>query len=44
MRINEKQRREYENLKLQLANSNKIDKHKYAEEKTDFVKSILEKI
>lgn len=43
-RNNEQPRSEYEHLKHKLASSNKNDKHKYAEEKTDFVKSILERI
>ncbi|WP_102275561.1 GrpB family protein [Cytobacillus massiliigabonensis] len=44
LRDNEDSRNEYELLKFKLASSNKNDKHKYAEEKTDFVKSILERI
>ncbi|MGD6796008.1 GrpB family protein [Metabacillus indicus] len=43
LRRNEQQRKEYEQLKLALAHSNSKDKHKYAEEKTEFVKAILEK-
>ncbi|MEB1809716.1 MAG: GrpB family protein [Bacillaceae bacterium] len=35
---------EYERLKLNLAKSHKSNKHKYAEEKTTFIKSILEKV
>lgn len=35
---------EYEELKLKLTKYNKTNKHRYAEEKTDFVKSILEKL
>lgn len=44
LRINNKDRNEYEQLKLKLSSSNKNNKHKYAEAKTDFVKSILERI
>jgi len=44
LRNNDKARIEYEQLKLNLATLNKNHKHKYAEEKTAFVKSILEKI
>lgn len=44
LRRNETQRKEYEQLKLALASSNLNDKHKYADEKTEFVKAILEKI
>lgn len=34
-------RNEYERLKFSLAHANKHDKHKYAEEKTAFIQSIL---
>lgn len=44
LRNNDKARNEYEQLKIKLAVSNKNNKHKYAEEKTNFVRSILEKI
>lgn len=44
LRVNDGARIEYEQLKLNLANEIKDNKHKYAEEKTEFVKSILEKI
>ncbi|AST91916.1 MULTISPECIES: GrpB family protein [Sutcliffiella] len=44
LRINKQARSEYQQLKLKLSSLNKNDKHKYADEKTDFVKSILEKI
>lgn len=44
LRDNDEARIEYEQLKLNLATSNKNNKHKYAEEKTAFIKSILEKI
>lgn len=44
LRDNDEARIEYEQLKLNLAKLNKNNKHKYAEEKTAFVKSILEKI
>ena len=43
LRNNDEARNEYEQLKLKLCVLNKNNKHKYAEEKTDFVKSILEK-
>lgn len=43
LRSNELARSEYQQLKLNLANVNKNDKHKYAEGKTEFVKSILER-
>lgn len=41
---NDEARKEYERLKFKLSKSNKNNKHKYAEEKTDFIKSILEQI
>ncbi|WP_096187337.1 GrpB family protein [Evansella halocellulosilytica] len=44
LRDNDEARIEYGRLKINLARSNKSNKHKYAEEKTAFVKSILEKI
>lgn len=44
LRSNELARSEYQQLKLNLSNENKNDKHKYAEGKTDFVMSILERI
>ncbi|WP_224930338.1 GrpB family protein [Bacillus safensis] len=44
LRSNELARSEYQQLKLNLSSVNKNDKHKYAEGKTDFVKSILERI
>lgn len=44
LQMNEGARIEYEQLKLNLAKENKDNKYKYAEEKTLFVKSILEKI
>lgn len=44
LRDNDEARIEYGQLKLNLAKLNKNNKHKYAEEKTAFVKSILEKI
>lgn len=43
LRSNELARSEYQQLKLNLSNENKNDKHKYAEGKTEFVKSILDK-
>ncbi|WP_144557648.1 GrpB family protein [Bacillus pumilus] len=44
LRSNELVRNEYEQLKLNLSSLNKNDKHKYAEGKTIFVQSILERI
>ncbi|PAV27742.1 hypothetical protein CIL05_20220 [Virgibacillus profundi] len=44
LRKYDKARVEYEQLKLKLSKTNKNNKHRYAEEKTDFVKSILEKL
>ncbi|QRF32833.1 GrpB family protein [Bacillus safensis] len=44
LRSNELARSEYEQLKFKLSNVNKNDKHKYVEGKTDFVKSVLERI
>lgn len=44
LRTNDAARIEYEQLKMRLSTINKNDKNKYADEKTDFVKSILEKI
>ena len=43
LRNNDATRIEYEELKQKLSVANKNNKHKYANEKTDFVKSILEK-
>ncbi|MEH7636053.1 GrpB family protein [Bacillus pumilus] len=44
LKSNELVRNEYEQLKLNLSSLNKNDKHKYAEGKTNFVQSILERI
>lgn len=44
LRSNKLARSEYQQLKLNLSSVNKNDKHKYAEGKTEFVKSILERI
>ncbi|WP_025784343.1 GrpB family protein [Sporosarcina sp. D27] len=44
LRKNNQARNEYEQLKLKLSSSNKNNKHKYTEEKADFIKSILERI
>ncbi|AMM89330.1 glutamate-rich protein grpB [Bacillus pumilus] len=44
LRNNEQARSEYQQLKLKLSRLHGNDKHKYAHEKTDFIKSILEKI
>ncbi|MGX1446881.1 MULTISPECIES: GrpB family protein [Bacillus] len=44
LRNNEQARSEYQQLKLKLSRLHGNDKHKYAHEKTAFIKSILEKI
>ncbi|MEH6947151.1 GrpB family protein [Bacillus sp. JJ634] len=44
LRNNDESKVEYERLKLKLATLNKNNKHKYADKKTDFIKSTLEKI
>lgn len=44
LRLNSEVRKEYEKLKLELSKLNRQDKHKYAEEKTAFIRSILEDI
>lgn len=44
LRRNEKARVEYENLKIRLSDKNKHDKHQYADDKTEFVRSILRKM
>src|SRR5690625_1794580 len=44
LRNHDEARIEYEQLKLKLSELNKNNKHQYAEAKTDFVKSILEKL
>ncbi|MFJ8353698.1 GrpB family protein [Bacillus paramycoides] len=41
---NKTSRIQYEQLKIQLSKTNPNDKHKYAEDKTNFIKSILTKI
>lgn len=41
---NKTSRMQYEQLKIQLSTANPNDKHKYAEDKTNFIKSILAKI
>ncbi|HDR7613151.1 TPA: GrpB family protein, partial [Bacillus mycoides] len=41
---NKTSRMQYEQLKIQLSKANPNDKHKYAEDKTNFIKSILTKI
>ena len=43
LRDNVEARIEYQQLKIKLSEANMHDKHKYADEKTDFVKSILER-
>ncbi|MFD3449713.1 GrpB family protein [Microbacteriaceae bacterium 4G12] len=42
LRNNDEARVKYEQLKVKLADLNRNNKHKYAAEKTDFVKSILD--
>ena len=44
LRENSKARDDYEKLKIKLSKLNSKNKHKYAEEKTTFIKNILEKI
>lgn len=44
LRENDNARLEYEELKHNLAASNKRNKHKYAEEKTFFIQSVLKKM
>lgn len=41
LRANDRDRLEYEQLKLKIAQANKANKHNYAEAKTAFIKSIL---
>ncbi|MCR6787238.1 MULTISPECIES: GrpB family protein [Bacillus cereus group] len=41
---NKTARMQYEQLKIQLSQANPTDKHKYAEDKTNFITSILTKI
>ncbi|RWS44774.1 GrpB family protein [Bacillus mycoides] len=41
---NKTSRMQYEQLKIQLSKANPNDKHTYAEDKTNFIKSILAKI
>lgn len=42
LRNNNELRNEYEKLKFKLSKINKQNKHKYTEEKTDFIKTILD--
>ncbi len=44
LRNNDKVRAEYEQLKLKLSILNKNNKHKYADEKTNFIKAVLKEI
>ncbi|MFD0681897.1 MULTISPECIES: GrpB family protein [unclassified Paenibacillus] len=44
LRINDEARVQYENLKQNLSLVNSNNKHKYANDKTEFVRSILDKI
>lgn len=44
LRNNDEAKIEYEQLKLKLSKLNKSNKHKYAEDKTHFVKTILGKV
>ncbi|SEI86767.1 GrpB domain, predicted nucleotidyltransferase, UPF0157 family [Alkalibacterium gilvum] len=43
LRNNDKIKREYQELKMSLSESHKHNKHKYADEKTNFINSILAK-
>ncbi|UYX55054.1 GrpB family protein [Bacillus thuringiensis] len=43
LKNNATSRMQYEQLKIQLSQANPNDKHKYAEDKTNFIKSILAK-
>ncbi len=42
--VNKTARIQYEQLKIQLSQANPNDKHQYAEDKTNFITSILAKI
>ena len=42
--VNKTARIQYEQLKIQLSLANPNDKHQYAEDKTNFITSILAKI
>ncbi|MBE5106540.1 GrpB family protein [Bacillus thuringiensis] len=44
LRNNKTARMQYKQLKIQLSQANPNDKHKYAEEKTSFIKCILDKV
>lgn len=44
LRNNDNARMEYQELKIQLSKANKHNKHKYADEKTDFVNAVLAKM
>ncbi|MGE7881596.1 GrpB family protein [Bacillus sp. NPDC094077] len=44
LKNNTTSRIQYEQLKIQLSQANPNDKHQYAEDKTNFIKSILAKI
>jgi|SRR5690625_3805191 len=44
LRSNDHAKMEYQELKSQLSNVNRHNKHKYADEKTDFINSVLGKI
>ena len=44
LRNHDEVRIEYEQFKLKLSKLNKNKKHQYAESKTDFINSILEKL
>ncbi|HDR5138297.1 TPA: GrpB family protein, partial [Bacillus anthracis] len=41
---NKTARKQYEQLKIQLSKANPNDKHQYAEDKTNFIKSVLAKL
>ncbi|MGR5961668.1 GrpB family protein [Bacillus paranthracis] len=42
--VNKTARIQYEQLKIQLSQANPNDKHQYAEDKTNFIKSVLAKL
>ncbi|MFD1929577.1 GrpB family protein [Sporosarcina siberiensis] len=44
LRSNDNAKMEYEELKIKLSKVNKHNKHKYADEKTDFISSVLAKL
>ncbi|WP_342527271.1 GrpB family protein [Chryseomicrobium sp. FSL W7-1435] len=44
LRKNEDAKEDYERFKIRLSKAHETDKHRYAKDKTDFVKTILRKI